>query len=246
MPIIARGLEKSYRQRKVVRNVDIELHRGEIVGLLGPNGAGKTTTFSLVLGLQRADAGTITLDGMDITRMPMYRRARLGLGYLPQEPSVFRKLSVEDNIRAVLENRSLARDEEDQIVERLLAEFNLEQVRRQRGSQLSGGERRRTEIARALALEPAFLFLDEPFAGVDPIAVGEIQDIIAGLRSRNLGIVITDHNVRETLRITDRAYIMHLGDILVSGTTEEIAQNELAKDTTWDRTLLSRSNNARW
>ena len=166
---------------------------------------------------------------MDITRMPMYRRARLGLGYLPQEPSVFRKLSVEDNIRAVLENRSLARDEEDQIVERLLAEFNLEQVRRQRGSQLSGGERRRTEIARALALEPAFLFLDEPFAGVDPIAVGEIQDIIAGLRSRNLGIVITDHNVRETLRITDRAYIMHLGDILVSGTTEEIAQNELAK-----------------
>ncbi|HHT74302.1 MAG TPA: LPS export ABC transporter ATP-binding protein [Firmicutes bacterium] len=229
MPIIARGLEKSYRQRKVVRNVDIELHRGEIVGLLGPNGAGKTTTFSLVLGLQRADAGTITLDGMDITRMPMYRRARLGLGYLPQEPSVFRKLSVEDNIRAVLENRSLARDEEDQIVERLLAEFNLEQVRRQRGSQLSGGERRRTEIARALALEPAFLFLDEPFAGVDPIAVGEIQDIIAGLRSRNLGIVITDHNVRETLRITDRAYIMHLGDILVSGTTEEIAQNELAK-----------------
>jgi lipopolysaccharide export system ATP-binding protein len=229
MPIIDRGLEKSYRQRKVVRNVDIELHRGEIVGLLGPNGAGKTTTFSLVLGLQRADAGTITLDGMDITRMPMYRRARLGLGYLPQEPSVFRKLSVEDNIRAVLENRSLARDEEDQIVERLLAEFNLEQVRRQRGSQLSGGERRRTEIARALALEPAFLFLDEPFAGVDPIAVGEIQDIIAGLRSRNLGIVITDHNVRETLRITDRAYIMHLGDILVSGTTEEIAQNELAK-----------------
>lgn len=229
MPIIARGLEKSYRRRKVVRDVCLELHRGEIVGLLGPNGAGKTTTFSLIVGLQRADAGIITFDGVDITRLPMYRRARMGLGYLPQEPSVFRKLSVEDNIRAVLENRPLSRAEQDEIVAELLAEFNLEEVRHQLGGQLSGGERRRTEIARALALDPAFLFLDEPFAGVDPIAVGEIQEIVARLRRKNLGIVITDHNVRETLRITDRAYIMHLGEILVSGTTGEIAQNELAR-----------------
>ncbi|MGI6149923.1 MAG: LPS export ABC transporter ATP-binding protein [Firmicutes bacterium] len=229
MPIVARGLEKSFRRRMVVRHVDLELHRGEIVGLLGPNGAGKTTTFSLIVGFQRADAGTITIDGRDITKLPMYQRARLGLGYLPQEPSVFRKLSVEDNIRVVLENRRLSREEQKRIVSQLLAEFNLEEVRHQLGVQLSGGERRRTEIARALALNPSFLFLDEPFAGVDPIAVGEIQEIIARLRQRNLGIVITDHNVRETLRITDRAYIMHLGDILVSGTTEEVAQNELAR-----------------
>jgi len=229
MAITARGLEKSYRNRKVVRSVDLDLHRGEIVGLLGPNGAGKTTTFSLILGLQRADAGTISFDGVDITALPMYQRARMGLGYLPQEPSVFRKMSVEDNIRAALENRPLSRAEQDRVLEELLVEFRLTEVRRQLGGQLSGGERRRTEIARALALQPAFLFLDEPFAGVDPIAVGEIQEIIARLRSRNLGIVITDHNVRETLRITDRAYIMHLGDVLVSGTTEEIANNELAR-----------------
>lgn len=229
MPIIARGLKKSYRQRMVVSDVDLELHRGEIVGLLGPNGAGKTTTFSLIVGLERADAGSITFDGQEITQLPMYRRARLGLGYLPQEPSVFRKLSVEDNLRAVLENRGLSRVEQEQILNDLLVEFNLEKVRHQLGTQLSGGERRRTEIARAIALNPAFLFLDEPFAGVDPIAVAEIQEIVSGLRKRSLGIVITDHNVRETLRITDRAYIMHLGEILVSGTTEEIAQNELAK-----------------
>lgn len=229
MPIIARGLKKSYRQRMVVSDVDLELHRGEIVGLLGPNGAGKTTTFSLIVGLERADAGSITFDGQEITQLPMYRRARLGLGYLPQEPSVFRKLSVEDNLRAVLENRGLSRVEQEQILNDLLVEFNLEKVRHQLGTQLSGGERRRTEIARAIALNPAFLFLDEPFAGVDPIAVAEIQEIVSGLRNRSLGIVITDHNVRETLRITDRAYIMHLGEILVSGTTEEIAQNELAK-----------------
>ncbi len=229
MPITAQGLEKRYGSRTVVRGVDLELHRGEIVGLLGPNGAGKTTTFSLIVGLERPDAGTICFDGVDVTRMPMFKRARLGLGYLPQEPSVFRKLTVEDNLRAVLENRRLPREEQERIVDQLLAEFNLEKVRHQLGAQLSGGERRRTEIARALALNPSFLFLDEPFAGVDPIAVGEIQEIVAGLRKRSLGIVITDHNVRETLRITDRAYIMHLGEILVSGTTEEIAENELAR-----------------
>ncbi|NLM39343.1 MAG: LPS export ABC transporter ATP-binding protein [Firmicutes bacterium] len=229
MPIIAQGLQKSYGSRTVVRGVDLELHRGEIVGLLGPNGAGKTTTFSLIVGLERPNSGTISFDGVDVTRMPMYRRARLGLGYLPQEPSVFRKLTVEDNLRAVLENRGISRAEQDQIVDQLLTEFNLDKVRNQLGAQLSGGERRRTEIARALALNPSFLFLDEPFAGVDPIAVSEIQEIVAGLRKRSLGIVITDHNVRETLRITDRAYIMHLGEILVSGTTEEISQNELAR-----------------
>ena len=188
-----------------------------------------TTTFSLIVGLERPNSGTISFDGVDVTRMPMYRRARLGLGYLPQEPSVFRKLTVEDNLRAVLENRGISRAEQDQIVDQLLTEFNLDKVRNQLGAQLSGGERRRTEIARALALNPSFLFLDEPFAGVDPIAVSEIQEIVAGLRKRSLGIVITDHNVRETLRITDRAYIMHLGEILVSGTTEEISQNELAR-----------------
>lgn len=229
MPIIAQGLQKSYGSRTVVRGVDLELNRGEIVGLLGPNGAGKTTTFSLIVGLERPNSGTISFDGVDVTRMPMYRRARLGLGYLPQEPSVFRKLTVEDNLRAVLENRGISRAEQDQIVDQLLTEFNLDKVRNQLGAQLSGGERRRTEIARALALNPSFLFLDEPFAGVDPIAVSEIQEIVAGLRKRSLGIVITDHNVRETLRITDRAYIMHLGEILVSGTTEEISQNELAR-----------------
>ena len=228
--LVARQLVKTYGKRTVVQNVDFEARRGEIIGLLGPNGAGKTTTFGLIVGLGKADSGSIFLDGQDITNVPMYKRTRLGLGYLPQEPSVFRKLTVEENLRGVLQlRRELSREDREARLANLIDEFNLGEVRYQNGHQLSGGERRRTEIARALALDPAFLFLDEPFAGVDPIAVGEIQSIVARLRSKNLGIIITDHNVRETLRITDRAYIMHLGKVLVSGSTEELAQNALAR-----------------
>lgn len=184
----------------------------------------------MILGLTKPNSGRIFLDGREITQLPMYKRTRLGLGYLPQEPSVFRKLTVEENLRGVLElRRDLSKAEQAERLEHLLAEFNLREVRHQKGYQLSGGERRRTEIARALALDPAFIFLDEPFAGVDPIAVGEIQDIVAHLRSSNLGIIITDHNVRETLRITDRAYIIHLGKVLVAGTTQEVAADELAR-----------------
>jgi len=229
--LVARQLVKTYGKRTVVKQVDFEVRRGEIVGLLGPNGAGKTTTFGLIVGLGKPNAGTISLDGQDITELPMYKRTRLGLGYLPQEPSVFRKMTVEENLKAVLQVRKeLSPGAKEEVLEGLLEEFNLSQVRQQNGHQLSGGERRRTEIARALALDPSFLFLDEPFAGVDPIAVGEIQSIVARLRSRNLGIIITDHNVRETLRITDRAYIMHLGEVLVSGSTEELAANTLARE----------------
>ncbi|NMB21533.1 MAG: LPS export ABC transporter ATP-binding protein [Firmicutes bacterium] len=229
--LVARQLVKTYGKRTVVKHVDFEVRRGEIVGLLGPNGAGKTTTFGLIVGLGKPNAGTISLDGQDITELPMYKRTRLGLGYLPQEPSVFRKMTVEENLKAVLQVRKeLSPGAKEEVLEGLLEEFNLSQVRQQNGHHLSGGERRRTEIARALALDPSFLFLDEPFAGVDPIAVGEIQSIVARLRSRNLGIIITDHNVRETLRITDRAYIMHLGEVLVSGSTEELAANSLARE----------------
>lgn len=226
----AERLVKVYGRRTVVQGVDFQANRGEIVGLLGPNGAGKTTIFSMILGLTKPNSGRIFLDGREITQLPMYKRTRLGLGYLPQEPSVFRKLTVEENLRGVLElRRDLSKAEQAERLEHLLAEFNLREVRHQKGYQLSGGERRRTEIARALALDPAFIFLDEPFAGVDPIAVGEIQDIVAHLRSSNLGIIITDHNVRETLRITDRAYIIHLGRVLVAGTTQEVAADELAR-----------------
>jgi len=226
----AERLVKVYGRRTVVQGVDFQANRGEIVGLLGPNGAGKTTIFSMILGLTKPNSGRIFLDGREITQLPMYKRTRLGLGYLPQEPSVFRKLTVEENLRGVLElRRDLSKAEQAERLEHLLAEFNLREVRHQKGYQLSGGERRRTEIARALALDPAFIFLDEPFAGVDPIAVGEIQDIVAHLRSNNLGIIITDHNVRETLRITDRAYIIHLGKVLVAGTTQEVAADELAR-----------------
>lgn len=229
--LVAEKLVKAYGKRTVVQEVDFEARRGEIVGLLGPNGAGKTTTFGLIIGLGKPKGGRIFLDGRDITELPMYKRTRLGLGYLPQEPSVFRKMTVEENLRGVLELRKgLSKEEKATTLRELLEEFNLDEVQHQKGFQLSGGERRRTEIARALALDPAFLFLDEPFAGVDPIAVGEIQGIVARLRSRNLGIIITDHNVRETLRITDRAYIMHLGKILVSGSTEELAQNAMARE----------------
>ncbi len=227
----AKQLVKIYGKRTVVQNVDFEARRGEIVGLLGPNGAGKTTTFGLIVGLGKPNSGRIFLDGQDITELPMYKRTRLGLGYLPQEPSVFRKLTVDENLMGVLELRKdLSREEKETTLIGLIEEFNLGEVRHQKGHQLSGGERRRTEIARALALDPAFLFLDEPFAGVDPIAVGEIQGIVARLRSRNLGIIITDHNVRETLRITDRAYIMHLGKVLVSGSTDQLAQDSLARE----------------
>lgn len=228
--LAAEQLVKVYGKRTVVQGVNFQADRGEIVGLLGPNGAGKTTIFGMILGLTKPNGGRISLDGRDITHLPMYKRTRLGLGYLPQEPSVFRKLTVEENLRSVLQlRRDLSKKAQHDVLQRLLAEFNLEDVRNQKGYQLSGGERRRTEIARALALDPAFIFLDEPFAGVDPIAVGEIQEIVAHLRSSNLGIIITDHNVRETLRITDRAYIIHLGRVLVSGPTQEVAVDELAR-----------------
>lgn len=229
MSIVATDLVKRYGKRTVVNEVSIEVNRGEIVGLLGSNGAGKTTTFAMIVGLERAESGKIVLDGNDITRMPMFRRGQLGIAYLPQEPSVFRKLSVAENILAVLKLYRLSHDECSRRLESLLKEFRLEHVRDQKGYQISGGERRRTEIARALAGNPSFLLLDEPFAGVDPIAVSEIQQIIASLKAKNLGILITDHNVRETLRITDRAYIMHNGKILVSGGASDVAGDKLAR-----------------
>jgi len=213
----------------VVNKVSIEVNRGEIVGLLGSNGAGKTTTFALIVGMERAESGVITLDQQEITHLPMYRRGQLGIAYLPQEPSVFRKLTVSENILAVLRLTGLGKRECAERLDSLLAEFHLEHVRNQKGYQISGGERRRTEIARALAGNPSFLLLDEPFAGVDPIAVSEIQQIIASLKQKNLGVLITDHNVRETLKITDRAYIMHDGKILVSGSAADVSQNQLAR-----------------
>ncbi len=219
-------LEKSYRRRKVVDKVSVEVKQGEIVGLLGPNGAGKTTTFYMTVGLIKADEGTIFLDDLDITREPMYKRAQFGIGYLPQESSIFRKLSVEDNIMAVLEMLNLKSEERDNKLNSLLAEFGLNHIRKSRGDLLSGGERRRTEIARALATDPKFILLDEPFAGIDPIAVEDIQRIVARLKFKNIGILITDHNVQETLSITDRAYLLFEGKILMSGTAEELAANE--------------------
>jgi len=219
-------LVKAYRSRKVVDHVSVYVEQGEIVGLLGPNGAGKTTTFYMIVGFIRPDEGRIFLDDEDITRLPMYRRAQNGIGYLPQEPSVFRKLSVEDNIRAVLEMTRLSRAEQKNKVESLIDEFGLTKVRKSRGDLLSGGERRRTEIARALATDPKFILLDEPFAGVDPIAVEDIQTIVAQLRHRNIGILITDHNVQETLTITDRAYLLFEGKLLKAGTAEELAEDE--------------------
>ncbi|MEI7803429.1 MAG: LPS export ABC transporter ATP-binding protein, partial [Bacteroidota bacterium] len=215
-----------YRRRKVVDKVSVEVKQGEIVGLLGPNGAGKTTTFYMTVGLIKADEGTIFLDDQDITREPMYKRAQFGIGYLPQESSIFRKLSVEDNIMAVLEMLDLKSEERDSKLNSLLAEFGLNHIRKSRGDLLSGGERRRTEIARALATDPKFILLDEPFAGIDPIAVEDIQRIVARLKFKNIGILITDHNVQETLSITDRAYLLFEGKILMSGTAEELAANE--------------------
>ncbi len=220
------NLEKTYRSRKVVNHVSVEVKQGEIVGLLGPNGAGKTTTFYMIVGLVRPEQGNIFLDNLEITKEPMYRRAQQGIGYLPQEASIFRKLTVEDNIAAVLELTSLSRGEQANKLESLISEFGLTKVRKNRGDLLSGGERRRTEIARALATDPKFILLDEPFAGIDPIAVEDIQYIVAKLKYRNIGVLITDHNVQETLSITDRAYLLFEGKILKSGTAEELAADE--------------------
>ncbi|HUR11751.1 MAG TPA: LPS export ABC transporter ATP-binding protein [Flavitalea sp.] len=224
--IITKELVKRYRNRTVVNHVSINVKQGEIVGLLGPNGAGKTTTFYMVVGLIRPDEGTVHLDNNDITRLPMFRRAKQGIGYLPQEASVFRKLSVEDNIKAILEMTNLSRGEQKRKLEELLDEFRLHHVRKNNGDSLSGGERRRTEIARALAVDPKFILLDEPFAGVDPIAVEDIQAVVARLKYRNIGILITDHNVNETLSICDRAYLLIEGKIFRHGTAEELAEDE--------------------
>ncbi len=218
-------LVKKYGKRTVVNDVSIELHQGEIVGLLGPNGAGKTTTFYMTTGLITPNEGRIFLSDKDITTYPMYKRAKCGIGYLPQEASVFRKMSVEDNIRAVLEMTKFSKEYQREKLEELIKEFNLSHVRKNLGDRLSGGERRRTEIARCLAIEPRFVMLDEPFAGVDPIAVQEIQDVVWRLKDKNIGILITDHNVDETLMITDRAYLLFEGKILFHGTPEELAAN---------------------
>lgn len=219
-------IKKSYKGRDVVKGVTIEVNQGEIVGLLGPNGAGKTTSFYMIVGLIKPDAGRVFVDGTDITYFPMYKRSQLGIGYLPQEVSVFRKLSVEDNILAILEMSDMTKIERKERLEQLLEEFHLTHVRKNLGNRLSGGEKRRTEIARALATNPKFVLLDEPFAGVDPIAVEDIQSIVSELRKKNIGILITDHNVQETLSITDRAYLLFEGSILKSGTAEELAADE--------------------
>lgn len=224
--LFAKSISKSFKKRPVVRGVSLAIQRGEVVGLLGPNGAGKTTCFYIIMGLLPPDYGTIHLDGEDITELPMYRRARLGLGYLPQEASIFRGLSVENNIRAVLEVVEKSRDRREAILEALLAEFSITHLRRTPALALSGGERRRVEIARALASNPHFILLDEPFAGIDPIAVGDIRDLVVHLKDRGIGVLITDHNVRETLDVIDRAYIIHEGMMLMEGAPSEIVGNE--------------------
>jgi lipopolysaccharide export system ATP-binding protein len=224
--LAAAHLQKTYGRRRVVDDVSLLVRQGEIVGLLGANGAGKTTTFYMMTGLERAEKGRITLSGQDVTKLPMYLRARLGLGYLPQEPSIFRKMSAEQNILAVLETMKMNRKQRFERLEKLLEEFHITHVRRTRGDTLSGGERRRVEIARCLATEPQFILLDEPFAGIDPIAIDDIRDIILYLKSQNIGILITDHNVRETLGITDRAYIMTEGKILRSGKPQDLVEDE--------------------
>lgn len=226
MKLHTENLVKRYRNRAVVNKVSIDVEQGEIVGLLGPNGAGKTTSFYMIVGLIKADEGRIFLDDRNITGLPVYKRARMGIGYLAQEASVFRKLSVEDNLNAVLEMSGFPKEEQVERRELLLTEFGLQKIRKSLGIQLSGGERRRTEIARALALKPKFILLDEPFAGVDPIAVEDIQEIVAHLKDRNIGILITDHNVHETLSITNRAYLLFEGKILKSGTSSELADDE--------------------
>ena len=224
------GLEKSYRGRKVVGGVSLRISQGEIIGLLGPNGAGKTTTFYMTVGLEQPDRGTVHLNDTEITELPMHRRARLGISYLPQEPSVFRKLSVRDNILAVLETSDLSRGEQLDRTDSLLSDFNIAQLADNMGFSLSGGERRRVEICRSLALQPRFMLLDEPFAGIDPIAVADLQELISSLRDRGLGILISDHNVRETLRVCDRAYVMNQGSILEEGAPAVIAASDRARE----------------
>jgi lipopolysaccharide export system ATP-binding protein len=226
MLLETKNIFKKYKHRMVVNDVSVQVNQGEIVGLLGPNGAGKTTTFYMIVGLIKPYAGKVLLDDADITNLPMYRRAKRGIGYLAQEASVFRKLSVEDNIRAVLEFTKFTKTEQKERMEQMLEEFGLKHVRKSLGITLSGGERRRTEIARALAVDPKFILLDEPFAGVDPIAVEDIQQIVSKLKEKNIGILITDHNVHETLSITDRAYLLFEGSILKAGSAEELAADE--------------------
>jgi lipopolysaccharide export system ATP-binding protein len=222
-------LKKSYSGRQVVNDLSLSIDKGEIVGLLGPNGAGKTTSFYMMVGLVKADSGEIFLDGNNITKSPLHQRALMGIGYLPQEASIFRELSVEENIKAVLEVRNIRFRKRKKILEQLINDFGLGHIRKSAGRELSGGERRRVEIARTLALEPAFVLLDEPFAGVDPLAVNEIQQLIKNLKKKGIGVLITDHNVRETLGIVERAYIMNQGEVLISGTPDDLIENDLAK-----------------
>ncbi len=229
MIIRTENLVKTYKNRNVVDGVSIQVKKGEIVGLLGPNGAGKTTTFYMIVGLEQPSAGSVYVGDEDVAGMPMHLRSRLGIGYLAQEASIFRKLSVEDNLRAILETTAMTKDEREAKLESLLDEFNVQHVRKRKGSELSGGERRRVEIARSLATEPNFILLDEPFAGVDPIAVADIQSIVSYLKERGIGILITDHNVRETLSIVDRAYILSEGKILIEGDSKTIAESEIAR-----------------
>lgn len=229
MYIETKNLVKKFKERVVVNNVSIKVEQGKIVGLLGPNGAGKTTTFYMIVGLERPDSGHVLIDGRDVSQMAMYERAENGLGYLPQEASIFRKLTVEENIMSILETTPLSVVERQEKLEDLISEFNVGHVRKRKGSELSGGERRRVEIARALAKDPSFILLDEPFAGIDPIAVADIQEMIAHLARRGIGVLITDHNVRETLNIVDTAYILNNGEILVAGDREKIASSEIAR-----------------
>ncbi|MEL7097632.1 MAG: LPS export ABC transporter ATP-binding protein [Pseudomonadota bacterium] len=224
--LVIEHLRKSYRKKTVIRDFSMQLSRGEVVALLGPNGSGKTTTFYAVAGLVKSEGGTVRVDGTDITTLPMYRRAQLGIGYLPQEMSIFRGLSVQDNIAAILDITEPNRSRRQKRLEALLSEFSIEHLRRAPALALSGGERRRVEIARCLAADPKYLLLDEPFAGVDPISVGDIRGLVADLKTRGIGVLITDHNVRETLEIVDRAYILHEGRVLMSGTPEEVVQNQ--------------------
>lgn len=240
MKLRTEDLVKKYKSRTVVNHVSIEVSQGEIVGLLGPNGAGKTTTFYMTVGLVIPNQGRIYLEDKEITQEPIYKRARLGIGYLAQEESIFRKMSVEDNILSVLEMKGLTKEAQEDKLEKLIAEFRLEKVRRNHGERLSGGERRRAEIARCLAIDPKFIMLDEPFAGVDPIAVQDIQSIVAKLKDQNIGILITDHNVNETLSITDRAYLLFEGKVLFQGTAEELADNEIVREKYLGRDFILR------
>ena len=229
MYIETNQLKKAYKGREVVKGISVRVDQGSVVGLLGPNGAGKTTTFYMIVGLVSPDSGNVKIEGMDVTRMPMYRRSGFGIGYLPQEPSVFRKLTVEDNLLAMLETTELTRTERREKTENLMEEFRISHVRKRKGIELSGGERRRVEIARALVTDPNFLLLDEPFTGIDPISLGELQDMIGYLAKRGIGVLITDHNVRETLAIVDHAYIVNEGEILIAGDSQTIIDSEIAR-----------------